>query len=186
MLSSWRCQANLQLHSPPRDAALDDLLCSVFHSPNVARIVANKLGFQYLSETAVEEDLKNVKGILYGMTFRAVVPMSVEDFSVVQPAGLGPLRLKIVMLYDTGSSLTYLTREVLTSLGFEVQQDESLTCGAALQTFSVKLNGQALEVGVSPKERCEHVCLLGQNYMFDNKLRAVIDYQSQIVSITTP
>lgn len=188
-MGSYECAQQLELPGKltvaqsPRDAALDDLLCSVFHSPSVARIVAEILGFNYLSEVRDFDNkaLDEIKGILYGLTLRVVVPMCVQDFPVIKPAQAKSPALQIVMLYDTGSSLTYLTREVSKALELESQEDERL---ASSQTFCVKLNGQALEVGVSPMERYEHICLLGQNYMFANKLKAVIDYKEQTVSIT--
>ena len=49
--------------------------------------------------------------------------------------------------------------------------------------FDVKLNGRAMQVGLCPKERCEHVCLLGQNFFRTHGLTVAINYKQQTVKV---
>jgi hypothetical protein len=51
--------------------------------------------------------------------------------------------------------------------------------------FDVKLNGRSITVGLCPKERCEHICLLGQNYLKAGRLRVNIDYHAESIAITS-
>lgn len=173
----------LTVSRSPHQAALDDIMCSVFHGPNVVRIVADNMGFQYLSPATMQGHPSVVEGMFYGHLNRIVLPFLVEEFMLLKAGNApDPQLYQIVMLYDTGSSLTYLTKEVLEMLGYEpsyeiLKRDE---------LFDVKLNGRATQVGLCPKERCEHVCLLGQNYFKEHGLVVSINYKLQTVSVSKP
>ena len=163
-------------------AALDDVMCSVFDGPNVVRIVADNLGFQYLTPAPLPGKYPDVvvEGIFYGHLDRIMLPFLVEKFMLLKAHDVkGPL-YQIVMLYDTGSSLTYLTKDVLEALGYEPSYDILKRD----ERFDVKLNGRAMQVGLCPKERCEHVCLVGQNYFGLTGLTVSINYKQRTVSVT--
>lgn len=172
----------LTVSRSPHQAELDDRMCSVFFNPNVVRLVADRMGFEYLSRTpATSDPYPNIKGIFHGHLDRIVLPVIVEEFRVNKLATDPGDRLSIVMMYDTGSSLTYLTKEVLESLGFKPDYDILLRD----KLYDVKLNGRTLQVSLCPKESCEHVCLLGQNYFSDHKLSVSIDYKQRCVLVSS-
>eukprot|EP00798_Chlamydomonas_sp_ICE-L_P002665 gene2665-biopygen8693 len=79
----------------------------------------------------------------------------------------------------TGSSLTYLNKEVLETLGYEPSYDILKRD----EMFDVKINGWAMQVGLCPKERCEHVCLLGHNVFRTHGLNVAINYKQQTVKV---
>lgn len=161
-------------------AALDDLLCTVFYDATTVYIAADQIGFRYLAEWADNSYPTSMDGILYGSTDRCIVHAVVESFPIVYPVVDKLRKLQVVMLYDTGSSLTYLTRDVLNRLGCQVDANEVL---AADQTFDVRINGSAHKVGLCPKERCQHVCLLGQRFLSDGKMVATTNYKTRAVNI---
>jgi hypothetical protein len=182
--ADFEMPGTLTVNKDPHQAAIDDMMCSVFHDPSVVRLVANKLGFQYLEEykgTFPEV----VIGLIHGMLNRVVVPIVVEGCMLVKNStDPHPTeKLHIVMMYDTGSSLTYLTKEVLTALHFEELEYVDLKHPVNVKTYNVRLNGRAMNVGLCPKERCEHVCLLGQDYFMDYGLVSEINYRDRTVTI---
>eukprot|EP00798_Chlamydomonas_sp_ICE-L_P024912 gene24912-biopygen19336 len=92
--------------------------------------------------------------VLLNLLDRIVLPVLVEEFMLLK-AGTAehpPPLVQIVMMYDTGSSLTYLTKEVLETLGYEPSYDILKRD----EMFDVKINGWAMQVELCPKERCEH------------------------------
>eukprot|EP00798_Chlamydomonas_sp_ICE-L_P000250 gene250-biopygen2248 len=171
----------LTVSRSPHQAAMDDVMCSVFHGPNVVRIVADNMGFEYLSRAPQHRYPDEIEGMFYGLLDRIVLPMLVEEFMLLK-AGTAehpPPLVQIVMMYDTGSSLTYLTKEVLETLGYEPSYDILKRD----EMFDVKLNGRAMQVGLCPKERCEHVCLLGQKFFRTHGLTVAINYKQQTVKV---
>jgi hypothetical protein len=86
-------------------------------------------------------------------------------------------QFKISMMYDTGSTLSYMTLEVLHALGYKeavYPPDPKLPHSGHM--YDVCISGISTQVGLCPKTRCEHVCLLGQQFLMDARMHVAIDY----------
>eukprot|EP00798_Chlamydomonas_sp_ICE-L_P031239 gene31239-biopygen6112 len=182
--NDFEVPGKLTVNRDPYQAAIDDMMCSVFHDPTVVRAVAGKLGFEYLEEhTGGFPD--TVSGIIHGTLNRVVLPMVAEEFMVIKKVAdpHPPKQLRIVMMYDTGSALTYLTKEVLEALGFEDVGVVDPNHPTRVSFYTVRLNGRIMQVGLCPKERCEHVCLLGQDYLMEYGIVSEINHRNRKVTL---
>jgi hypothetical protein len=151
-------------------------------------MVADNLGFRYLSPVSIEkienqavDRDREIRGIIFGNMRRLFLPMAVQSFPqsfTRPPASVEKPALRIVVMYDSGSSLTYLTKEVLERLGFSPDYE-------ADTTYAVRLEGRACTVGLCPRERCEHVCLLGQDFFAEFGFAVEIDFQSRTIVART-
>lgn len=164
----------------PFQTAIDDTMCSVFYDPSVVRVASNLLGVNYLAETQDALPAR-MSGTFFGNLHRILVPVIVEDYPVVKLRSAPDKRLSIIMMYDTGSTMSYFTLEVLQALGYtdaKYPQSDELHPSTM---YPVKINGMAHSVGLCPRTRCEHVCLLGQTLLVDYKVKVEVDYKQRTI-----
>jgi hypothetical protein len=191
---SWdeweNCAGALTAPANIQDVAIDDLLCSVFCDPSVVREVADKMGFQYLEAFHEDTYPRTMRGIFHGYSHRLCVPVTVEPFSTanVMERQKRQKRHKIVMMYDTGSPMCFLTLEVLRALGFDPPSYEDIASmkasGNSAPKYFVRLNNMSTHVGICPKDRCEHISIIGQDFMFSEHLEASVNYGTMSVTIS--
>lgn len=163
----------------PYQAAMDDVMCSMFYDRSVVYTVSGALfDFTYLSVTDehLPSDAKS-SGRFYGGLNRIMFPIVVKADPILWDAAEPMPQFKIIMMYDTGSTLSYMTLDVLHALGY---RDAAYPLDPQLphpeRMYAVRINGIATQVGLCPKTRCEYVCLLGQQFLLDARMHVTIDY----------
>eukprot|EP00798_Chlamydomonas_sp_ICE-L_P031241 gene31241-biopygen6115 len=163
----------------PYQAAMDDVMCSVFCERSVVYSASKTLfNLHYLSVTdeLVPHDAMS-SGRFYGGLNRILFPVIVKADPIMCEAAEPLHQFKISMMYDTGSTLTYMTLEVLHALGCKnavYPPDPKLPHSEHM--YEVCISGISTQVGLCPKTRCEHVCLLGQQFLMDSRMHVAIDY----------
>eukprot|EP00798_Chlamydomonas_sp_ICE-L_P030196 gene30196-biopygen16056 len=163
----------------PYQAAMDDVMCSVFCERSVVHSASKTLfNLHYLSVTdeLVPHDAMS-SGRFYGGLNRILFPVIVKADPIMCEAAEPLHQFKISMMYDTGSTLSYVTLEVLHALGYKkavYPPDPKLPHSEHM--YEVCISGISTQVGLCPKTRCEHVCLLGQQFLMDARMHVAIDY----------
>eukprot|EP00798_Chlamydomonas_sp_ICE-L_P007652 gene7652-biopygen17440 len=105
----------------PYQAAMDDVMCSVFCERSVVYSASKTLfNLHYLSVTdeLVPHDAMS-SGRFYGGLNRILFPVIVKADPIMCEAAEPLHQFKISMMYDTGSTLSYMTLEVLHALGYK-------------------------------------------------------------------
>eukprot|EP00798_Chlamydomonas_sp_ICE-L_P009482 gene9482-biopygen13616 len=105
----------------PYQAAMDDVMCSVFCERSVVYSASKTLfNLHYLSVTdeLVPHDAMS-SGRFYGGVNRILFPVIVKADPIMCEAAEPLHQFKISMMYDTGSTLSYMTLEVLHALGYK-------------------------------------------------------------------
>ena len=113
------------------DPSVSDILLTDLTEKLLYDDIAKLLGVSYLADTQ-KPYAKEVSGIIYGKNERLLISLVVE---------IKNKRKDVIFIVDTGSPFTYISRNVLDSMGYE----------AGGGNVVGKINGEKFILQISPK-----------------------------------
>ena len=144
------------------DPSISDMLLTDLTEKMLYDEIAKKLGVSYLADSQ-QSSVQEVAGIIIGKNERLMVPLIVE---------IKKKRKIVIFLVDTGAPDTYLSRNVLDSMGYEIGDTE----------VSGKINGIHHMMQISPKlvnnveSHLHEVNLLGGVFLRQCEAKLMVDY----------
>jgi hypothetical protein len=144
-----------------------DVLLTDVHSKDLRHEISHRLGVQYLAEHDADDDINEIKGVVWGPHNRIFVPTVIR---------IGGQKKNVHFLIDTGSPKSYVSQEVFTSFNRMISNPSN--------PISLHINNKPITVFQSPENsHFEDVNVLGSDYLKTFNAILHIDYGNDSVEL---